>query len=171
MTQIQIRFGSVIRHKDLAMLKGTHGPRIHIQIRIKFLDEYFVSTGFHNRSDGGCCNAFPQAAAYTPCDNDELRTFCFFSAGTFDFGIHEQIGQSFVRGLPWDFSGLVLSLVEGPASYPTEMKEYRKINLPSDTPKNSCIDLEISRENPDNPSDEDPVLVEALSGHVIILTF
>ena len=34
--QIKIGLRSVVRHEDLTMLKRTHGPRIHINVRIQF---------------------------------------------------------------------------------------------------------------------------------------
>ena len=38
MPQVQVRFRPVIRHKYLPMLIGVHRTRIHIDIRIKFLN-------------------------------------------------------------------------------------------------------------------------------------
>src|SRR6185503_8299551 len=40
-TQIQIRFCAVIQYVDLAMLIRTHRARIHVDVRIQFLDGNF----------------------------------------------------------------------------------------------------------------------------------
>jgi hypothetical protein len=38
MTQVQIRLGAIIRNEHFPMLKGAHGSRIDIQIRIELLE-------------------------------------------------------------------------------------------------------------------------------------
>ena len=38
MAEIQVRFRPVFSHEDLSVLKGVHGPRVHIDIRIELLE-------------------------------------------------------------------------------------------------------------------------------------
>ena len=46
MPQIQIRFRTVLGHINLAMLVGTHGAGIYIDIRVQLLCGDFQASGF-----------------------------------------------------------------------------------------------------------------------------
>ncbi|MPN36895.1 hypothetical protein SDC9_184407 [bioreactor metagenome] len=46
MPQIQVGFGAVIQHKDLAVLVRAHGAGIHINIRVQLLYSHFEAAFF-----------------------------------------------------------------------------------------------------------------------------
>jgi hypothetical protein len=64
MAEIEIGFGAVIGHKDLAVLKGAHGSRVDIDVRIELLIRDAKSAGFEKGGDGGGSEAFSQRGQY-----------------------------------------------------------------------------------------------------------
>src|SRR3989344_1670488 len=72
-TKIQACLRAVIRHIDLTVLEWTHGARINVEVRIKFLHEHFETARLHNRSDGTHGDSFPERAADSSSHNDEAR--------------------------------------------------------------------------------------------------
>ena len=64
MPQIQIGLGPVIGHIDFSMLEGIHRPRIHIDIRVQFLESDLEPSGFEKGPDGGRSQSFSQRRKY-----------------------------------------------------------------------------------------------------------
>jgi len=58
MSEIQIRFGPVIRDINFSMLERVHGTRINIDVWIKLLDGYRQATAFEKCPDCGGCQPF-----------------------------------------------------------------------------------------------------------------
>jgi hypothetical protein len=65
MTQIQIRFRTVIGNKNLSVLDGVHGSRVYIDIGIEFLHGDLKASGFKQPSQTGCGYSFSQTGNYT----------------------------------------------------------------------------------------------------------
>ena len=59
-SDVQIRLGPVVRHENLAVLKGTHCARIHIDIRIQLLQSDPKTSSLEQASDGRGCQSFPE---------------------------------------------------------------------------------------------------------------
>ena len=59
-TQIQIRFGTIIQHIDFAVLKGTHRSRIDIDVRVQLLHPHPQSAAFENCPDRCRCQALAE---------------------------------------------------------------------------------------------------------------
>jgi hypothetical protein len=51
--EVEIGLRAVFGDEDFAMLKGTHGARVHIQVGIAFLQGDFESATFEQTADGG----------------------------------------------------------------------------------------------------------------------
>ena len=58
MTQVEVRFGAVVGHKDLAVLKRRHRTGIDIDIRIELHHLHLHPACFEKTSDGTCREAF-----------------------------------------------------------------------------------------------------------------
>jgi len=58
--KIQIGFCAVIRYIDLSMLERVHGSRIHIDVRIEFLQGYGKPAAFKQCSDSRGSKSFAQ---------------------------------------------------------------------------------------------------------------
>jgi len=44
MAQIKIGFGTIVGHEHFAVLKRTHGPRVHIDVGIQLKQGYFEAS-------------------------------------------------------------------------------------------------------------------------------
>ncbi len=51
--QVEIGFRAVVGHKDLAVLEGGHGARIHVDVRVELDEGDFEAARFENRGKGG----------------------------------------------------------------------------------------------------------------------
>ena len=60
MAQVQVRLRAVLGNVDLAVLIGTHGARIHIDIRIQLLGRHLQPPGLQKASQRGRRNALAQ---------------------------------------------------------------------------------------------------------------
>ena len=58
-SEVEVGFGAVVGHENLAMLKGRHRTRIDVEVRIKFLQVDLETAAFHQASDG--CRRQPLA--------------------------------------------------------------------------------------------------------------
>ena len=67
MTKVQVGLTSVIQHVNLAMLVGTHGAWIHVDVGIQFLHLDFQATPFKQHTDRGTGESFPQGANNSAC--------------------------------------------------------------------------------------------------------
>ena len=54
MAEVEVGFGSIVCDKDFAVLIGTHGAWVHIQVRVTFLDGDFEAATFEKTADGRC---------------------------------------------------------------------------------------------------------------------
>ena len=70
MAQIQIGLGTVVGDKDLPVLVGGHGPRVHIQVGIQLLDPHPQSPLLEQPPQGGRGNPLPQPGDHTAGDED-----------------------------------------------------------------------------------------------------
>ena len=52
MAEVEVGFGAVIQHINFAVLKGTHGARIDVEVRIELLHADFQSAAFEQHTDG-----------------------------------------------------------------------------------------------------------------------
>jgi hypothetical protein len=88
MPKIQIGFGAVIGNKDLTMLKGIHGPRVNIDIRVQFLDGDPQPSAFHQSADGSSSQSLTQGRKNSTRNENEFwlaqRTVPFLSLGALD---------------------------------------------------------------------------------------
>ena len=57
-TKIEIGLSAVVEHINFPVLERVHRPGINIQIRIEFLENYAQTTGFEQRAERGCGQAF-----------------------------------------------------------------------------------------------------------------
>src|SRR5579863_6531077 len=73
MPEVEVRFGAVIRHIHFAVLIRAHGTRIHVKIRIAFLESNSESATFQETADGRCGNALAQGGYNTAGNKNILR--------------------------------------------------------------------------------------------------
>src|SRR5258705_13704768 len=52
--EVEVRFGSIVSDKNFAVLIRAHGARIHVQVRVTFLDGDFEAATFEETADGRC---------------------------------------------------------------------------------------------------------------------
>ena len=64
MPKVEIRFRAIVRHKYFTVLKRTHSSRIHVQIRIEFLQR-------DQQGRGSCLSKHPMLAAAIPFPSEE----------------------------------------------------------------------------------------------------
>ena len=70
MSQIQIRFRTVIGDKHLAVLEGAHGTGIHIEIGVELLDRHLQTTLLEEPSQTGCRDALAKAGYHAAGHED-----------------------------------------------------------------------------------------------------
>jgi len=63
--EVEIRFGAVLGDKHLAVLKGTHGARVHIEIGIEFQGGDFEAARFEHGTERRGGNALPEGGNNT----------------------------------------------------------------------------------------------------------
>ena len=73
MAKVQIRFGPIIQHVYFTMLEGTHGSRIHIEIRIKFLEGNLQSTRLEQGAQRSRRKPLAKGTDYTACQKNILH--------------------------------------------------------------------------------------------------
>ena len=78
-SQIEVRFCSVVGHIDFAMLERVHRSRIHIQIGVEFLYRDPEAALFQQEADGSGGNAFAEGRNHTPGDEDVFRVMSALS--------------------------------------------------------------------------------------------
>ena len=59
MSQIQIRFGAIIRHIHLAVLERAHRSWINVDIRVELEEGNFQAARFEQRTEGGGGDPLP----------------------------------------------------------------------------------------------------------------
>ncbi len=60
MAEIEIRLGTIGRDEHLAVLKGTHGAGIHVDVRIEFHHADFQAPRLEDGAEGGGCDALAE---------------------------------------------------------------------------------------------------------------
>ena len=70
--QIEVRLGSVIGHEDLAVLVGTHRPRIDVDVRINFEHPHRKPVMLQQTPDRRGSHTFAEAGAHSAGDKDIL---------------------------------------------------------------------------------------------------
>ena len=60
MSQVQVGFGAVVGHKDLAMLERRHGSRIDVEIRVKLHQVDLQAATLQQAADGSRCQSLAQ---------------------------------------------------------------------------------------------------------------
>ena len=60
MSQIEIALGAVLRDEHFAVLEGTHGARIHVDIGIELDHGDLEAARLEDRAQGGGGDAFAQ---------------------------------------------------------------------------------------------------------------
>ena len=61
MPEVQVCFSAVFRHIDFSVLIRAHGPRIHIDVRIKLLRRHFQAACFQQSAQRSGSNSFSEA--------------------------------------------------------------------------------------------------------------
>ena len=59
MTEVEVRFRTIVGDEDFAVLVRAHGTRIDIDVRVKFLNRDLVAAVLQQTAQRCCCNAFP----------------------------------------------------------------------------------------------------------------
>jgi hypothetical protein len=72
MPQIQVCFGSIIKHINFPMLVWAHGSGINIDIGIQFLYRDFIPTLFEQSTNGSGCHTFSDRADDTTREKDKF---------------------------------------------------------------------------------------------------
>ncbi|MNI07338.1 hypothetical protein D3C73_603450 [compost metagenome] len=67
-TEIEIRLGTVVGHKDLAVLGRAHRARINVEIRIELLQPNPVTPRLEQCSEGRGRNSFSEGRNHAACD-------------------------------------------------------------------------------------------------------
>ena len=60
MTQVEVGLRAVIRDIHLAVLERVHRSRIHVQVRVEFLDCHTEAPRFEEQPDGRGGDSFPE---------------------------------------------------------------------------------------------------------------
>ena len=81
MSQIQVCLCTVICYKNFSMLNRVHGSRVNVDIWIKLLHGYLVSSRLEKTSQGCSCDSFSKTGNNASCDKYIL--YCHF-----DFLLH-----------------------------------------------------------------------------------
>ncbi len=58
--EIEVGLRPVVGHVDFAVLVGTHGPGIDVDVGVEFLEGDFVSVAFEQGADGGSCETLAE---------------------------------------------------------------------------------------------------------------
>jgi len=72
MTEIEIGFRPVVGDENLAVLVGTHGARINVDVRIHLEHRHFEAPAFQQRADRCRRKAFAQRRNHATGDENEL---------------------------------------------------------------------------------------------------
>jgi len=75
MAHIQIGLGPVVGDKHLPMLKGIHGARIDIDVRIELLKGDRQAPAFQQSADGGSRKPLAERGKHTPGHENKLGSF------------------------------------------------------------------------------------------------
>ena len=76
MAQIKVSLRAVVGNENLAVLIRAHRARVHIDIRIKFLDRDPIAAAFQQTSQRSRRDPFPQRRNYTACYKNIFRHDC-----------------------------------------------------------------------------------------------
>src|SRR3954468_17253501 len=79
--KIEIGFGAIIQHIDLAVLKWTHRSRIDIEIGIEFLKNDAQPAQLEQRAESGRRQPFAERTDYSTGDENIFHRGLRFSAG------------------------------------------------------------------------------------------
>ena len=60
MAEVEVRFGAIVEHIHFAVLEGAHRARIHVEVRIEFLQGDFQAAHLEQRPEGSRREAFAQ---------------------------------------------------------------------------------------------------------------
>ena len=69
-SQVEVRFRTVGGYEHLAMLKGAHGARIHVQVGIQFDHADAQAAGFENCAQRGGGDSLSQRGNYAACNEN-----------------------------------------------------------------------------------------------------
>ena len=72
-TQVQVRFRTVLGDVDLTMLVGTHGARVHINVGVQLLCGYFQASGLQQTAQRGGRNALAKTGDHAAGHKNILR--------------------------------------------------------------------------------------------------
>ena len=70
--QVQVRLRPVLGDEDLPVLIGGHGPRVHVQVGVQFLDGNVYPSAFEHPSQRGRGHPFSQRTDHTTGDENVL---------------------------------------------------------------------------------------------------
>src|SRR4030095_4749727 len=73
MTKIEVGFCAVVQHINFAMLEWIHRPRIHIEIRIEFLENNAQTTQLKQRAERRRSQPFAHRAQNATCNENILH--------------------------------------------------------------------------------------------------
>ena len=59
MTEVEVRFRTVVGDEDFAVLVRAHRTRVDVDIRVKLLDRDLIAAVLQQTAQRCCCNAFP----------------------------------------------------------------------------------------------------------------
>jgi hypothetical protein len=72
MAQIQIGFRTVVGYENLSVLKGIHGPGVHIYIGVELKKGNTKAPALHKRPDGGGGKTLAKRRQNAACDEYEF---------------------------------------------------------------------------------------------------
>jgi hypothetical protein len=72
-TEVEIGLGAVVGDVDLAVLIGTHGPRVDIEIGIELAQPDRIAARLEQRADCRRRQSFAQGRHHAASDEDEAR--------------------------------------------------------------------------------------------------
>jgi hypothetical protein len=72
MAQVEIGFGPIVEHVDLAVLVGAHGAGIFVDVGVEFLQANPQAAVLEEHADGGAGQALAEGADHAAGDEDVL---------------------------------------------------------------------------------------------------
>ena len=70
MAEIQIGFGAIVEHVNLAMLVGRHGSRVDVEVRIEFLGDDLEAPMLEKSPQRGAGEPFAERRDHAAGDKD-----------------------------------------------------------------------------------------------------
>ena len=77
MSQVKVGFGPVISDKNFTVLVGTHGTRVYVEIRVKFLKKHSEASLFKQPAQRCCTDSLSQSGNYSAC-NENVLCHCLY---------------------------------------------------------------------------------------------